>query len=283
MVFDASHFIEEKLGRPVFRPAKDTVLLHLGHPVFRHALGNFARLRFPGRGDGVSATRWAVRRGTIPRNSDALLLLTMEEMAVNALREPFHHWVRTLRILVTGEKLGAVLPWSSPHSDRVVAKSPEREDVEAARKLWEALEYDVRDLLRARTSDLESIIQRALAVGREVAIADAKVMFEGRIQEVRESIRKTTIKSIEKERDELIARRVQGFLFPEMAREYEQKIANLDEELKRRRLHADELLDTLTREQERVTNRLLPLRYSLAGGGVQVFPLSIEIRLPEAR
>ncbi|MCZ7682473.1 MAG: SWF/SNF helicase family protein [Sandaracinaceae bacterium] len=214
MVFDAAHFIEEKLGRPVFRPAKDTVLLHLGHPLFRHALGNFARLRFPGRGDGVSATRWAVRRGPIPKGSDVLLLLTVEEMAVNALREPFHHWVRTLRIPVTGEKLGAVLPWSSPHSDGATAEPPEREDIDGARELWEALEYDVRDLLRARAAELESIIQRALDAGRDAAITDARAMFEGRIQEVRESIRKTTIKSIEKERDELIARRSQAFLFP---------------------------------------------------------------------
>lgn len=283
MAFDAAHFIEEKLGRPVFRPAKDTVLLHLGHPLFRHALGNFARLRFPGRGDGVSATRWAVRRGPIPKGSDVLLMLTVEEMAVNALREPFHHWVRTLRIPVTGEKLGAVLPWSSPHSDGATAEPPEREDIDAARELWEALEYDVRDLLRARAAELESIIQRALDAGRDAAITDARAMFEGRIQEVRESIRKTTIKSIEKERDELIARRSQAFLFPEMEREYEQKITNLDEELKRRRLHADELLETLMREQERVTNRLLPLRYSLSGGGIQVFPLCVEIRLPEPR
>ena len=108
-VFDPKHFVQMLSGRPVFRPAKDTALLHLGHPLFRHALGLFARARFPGGHQGVSASRWTVRVGNIPLGFDALLLLTIEELAVNELREPFHHWVRTVRLPIRSGALGEPL------------------------------------------------------------------------------------------------------------------------------------------------------------------------------
>jgi hypothetical protein len=58
----------------------------------------FARARFPGGIDNFSVSRWTVRYGEIPSEADALLLLTVEELAVNELREPFHHWVLEFRL-----------------------------------------------------------------------------------------------------------------------------------------------------------------------------------------
>jgi hypothetical protein len=92
---------------PVFRPSMDTVLLHLGHPVMRQALASFARLRFPGgQSEFTPPSRWVVTRGAVPQGADALLLLTVEEMAVNELRETFHHWVRTVVLACQGRGAG---------------------------------------------------------------------------------------------------------------------------------------------------------------------------------
>src|SRR6202008_2865078 len=82
VVFDPRHFVQVLSGRPVFRPAKDTVLLHLGHPMFRQALGLFARARFPGGHQGGATSRWTVRVGDVPTGVEALVLLTVEELAV---------------------------------------------------------------------------------------------------------------------------------------------------------------------------------------------------------
>ena len=60
-------------------------------------------------------------------------------------------------------------------------------------------------------------------------------------------------------------------------------MANLDDEITRRTLHYEELLQTLQRERERMIKRFLPERFKLREGGVQVFPLTIEIRLPGVR
>ncbi len=48
LVFDAERLVETVNGRPVFRPRRDTALLHLGHPMYQRALAEFARRRFPG-------------------------------------------------------------------------------------------------------------------------------------------------------------------------------------------------------------------------------------------
>ena len=97
LVFDPHYYIQEISGRPVFRPERDTTLLHLAHPLFHRALTSFARARFPGAGKHADATRWTVKRGGVPHGADALLLLTVEEIAANELRESFHHWVTTLQ------------------------------------------------------------------------------------------------------------------------------------------------------------------------------------------
>ncbi|MEZ5285571.1 MAG: hypothetical protein R2712_12365 [Vicinamibacterales bacterium] len=38
-------------------------------------------------------SRWTVRSGDVPAGAEALVLLTVEELAVNELRETFHDWV----------------------------------------------------------------------------------------------------------------------------------------------------------------------------------------------
>ena len=120
LVFDNQHFIHTINGRPVFRPSIDTVLMHLGHPVMRQALSSFARLRFPGgQSEFTPPSRWAVTRGAVPEGAQALVLVTVEEMAVYELRETFHHWVRTVVLPVRQSALGDPLPYSGPHGSPV--------------------------------------------------------------------------------------------------------------------------------------------------------------------
>jgi superfamily II DNA or RNA helicase len=281
LVFSADHFIEEKLGRPVFRPANDTKLLHLGHPMFRHALANFARLRFPGGDDRVSASRWAVREGPTPDGADALLLLTVEELAVNALREPFHHWVRTLRIPVVGDELGDLLPYASPEEDSGGREAPSSELVGRARELWLDLAADVKELVARRRDEIGAKIEEALDAGRERAVADADRAYTHRIEEVRSLAHHMTVKKLERE-IEADKRARQLELYAEHRRALELDIKAKEFEVERRKKLAEEQVDLLVREKARVTQHLLPQRFSLRGGGVQVFPLAVEVRFKGA-
>ncbi|MBN1204830.1 MAG: DISARM system SNF2-like helicase DrmD [Myxococcaceae bacterium] len=282
VVFDPEWFIDDVQGRPVFRPRRDTVLLHLGHPVLRYALSNFARLRFPNDSTTrETASRWTVRRGGVPAGHDAIVALTLEELAVNSLREPFHHWVRTVLLPVKNGSLGPPLPYQAPADTPTPSTGLEKDDPKKAREVWGEVEVDVKDFVSERQELLHHRIAEGLDASRASALQLAMTNMDLRIEEVRKSLHKKEIDKVKKERDQILRDRAQGKLFSQDVRELEQRLASVEEELERRESHARELLTLLERERKRVVEHLIPQRFSLTGGGVQVLPLSVEIRLPE--
>ena len=107
LAFSPEPFIE-RLGRlSVFQPRGDALLMHLAHPMMQRAIGVLTRRRYPGGGSEVS--RWTVRSGGVPDGADAVVLLSIEELAVNELRETFHRWVRTLALPVRDGGIGVPL------------------------------------------------------------------------------------------------------------------------------------------------------------------------------
>jgi superfamily II DNA or RNA helicase len=278
LAFDPGTFIQSLAGRPVFRPTKDAVLLYLGHPLFRQALAMFARARFPGGHQGAAASRWTVRPGTVPSDTDALVLLTVEEFAVNELREPFHHWVRTIRLPVRHGSLGDVLEPALPADDAAGETPPSEDAIRQAADLWLDIAPELRRVLDAITREVTTRMQVALAQARSGALSTERERFRHRLREVERAIQETTIARLENERDQLLASLRQTALFPELLREQEEALRDLDDELHRRRFHFEELLTQLRGEQTRVIERLIPQRYALRGM-VQIFPIAVEIRL----
>ena len=169
LTFDPAFYIETlDNGRQVFRPKRDTLLLHLAHPVFHQTFATFARLRFK---DGARQ-RWVVRRGGVPSDTDAVLLLTVEELAVNDLRETFHHWSRTLALPVKGRSLGQLLAHRSAEIWRGSAVSEASEaDCAALCAWWPDVEDDLKSFLDGWRAKLGGCLKQALESQREAAIA----------------------------------------------------------------------------------------------------------------
>jgi superfamily II DNA or RNA helicase len=280
IVFDPEFFIEKVRGRPIFRASKDTVLLHLGHPMFRHALSLFARARFPGGLDSYSATRWTARTGEVPTGVDALVLLTVEELAINELREPVHHWVRTYRFAISGGELGKTRNYVPPAQDRIPTQQIDEAVVDRAREHWDEISLDLAKELRKLSSQLTRQLRAAMKTASKEALKEEKARFAHRLKEVERAMRTTSIKKIEREVEKAREEANQVALLAETARQQEKKLRDLEEELRRRRGHYQDLLEQLKREEHRVIDRMLPKRYQLQGAA-QVFPLTVEIRLPE--
>ncbi|MCL4299156.1 MAG: DISARM system SNF2-like helicase DrmD [Anaerolineae bacterium] len=293
LVFDPQHFIQLRNGRPVYRAAKDTTLLHLGHPLLQHALAMFARARFPGGVDQNTASRWAVSYGDVPAGADALLLLTIEELAVNDLRESFHHWVQTLRFPLKDGQLGQPLPHlpaAADHSSQARPVSPT--DIIRVRAWWPELEFDLKEIMGGLARELtERLTQQLAAVGKEAQRAE-NARFTDRIKEVEKAKSETTLKNLEKEWATIQREKEQieswPALFPEFQaaqqarlREIELQQGNIEDELRRRRSHYEELQLQLEQEKQRVLEHLLPRRYKLRDQA-QVFPVMVEIRLRES-
>lgn len=281
LVFDNQHFIHTINGRPVFRPSMDTVLLHLGHPVIRQALASFARLRFPGGQSEFSPpSRWAVTRGTVPTGADALLLLTVEEMAVNELRETFHHWVRTVALPIKSGTLCDALAYAGPHG----AEQPGIEDASStqmARAIWDDVDEDVRTWINSYRIQLTETLTTELKLAGGEAAAHEKEAFERRIREVSALQRDQSIDKLKREIEEQRTAALQYSLLEDANELAERRLRDLQDELKRRQGQFGDLLERLLQERDRILQHVVPNRFSLRSTA-QVFPVTVEIRLPGA-
>jgi hypothetical protein len=222
-----------------------------------------------------------VRRAALPKGDTAHILLTVEELAINELREPFHQWTRTLVIPVRGDQLAAALPHHAALALRLGPAAWDDRTVEEARSIWSEVEGDIRKLLRERATDLTKTIKAAL----QTAVADATKRendrFASRQGEISVLIQRQSLQSLEAEIGRLKKEKEQGLLFDGslMLDELDRSIQAKEEELRRRRGHYEELREQLKNERDRVINRIIPRRFALRGDA-QVFPVAVEIRLP---
>lgn len=281
LIFDPSHFIREVNGRPVFRPQPDTALLHLGHPLYHRVLTAFARRRFP-TGSEDQATRWTVRRGGVPHDADALILLTVEELAINELREGFHHWVRTWALPVYRGELATPLPHWPAIKWRIANDSTEQgADAERARHVWDEISPELKAFVEERAEALDVQLREALEkAGREAMDAEAE-RFRSRQGEINALMGEQSVARLQREIETIDQELRQQQLFDEAERTRAllRNREALEEEMRRRQRHLGELSEQLQRERERVVRHLLPRRYTLRDRA-QCFPVAVEIRLP---
>lgn len=278
VTFDAAACVKTIAGRPVFRPDSDVALLHLWHPVIEQSLQFFARIRFPGTPS--SASRWTARADpNIPAGTDAWILLTVEELGVNDLRETFHHWVRTVVIPVRGGKLGEALAHRPAIEYRIAGSGLDGDLAARAGELWLDVEGDLRDALARARAELTRQLREELARDREGAARSEVERFQSRQGELSQLITETRMDRLEREIDFLNQERNQGVLFdPEntLGRLRDSMEAK-EGELRRLRLHIEDLREQLNRERDRVLNLLIPRRFSLRGEA-QCLPVAVEIR-----
>ena len=106
--------------------------------------------------------------------------------------------------------------------------------------------------------------------------------YRSRQGEVSALIAETTVAKLEDEVLDLKAARQKGWLFEEAARldRLDRSIEEKEREIARRRTHYEEVRNQLEQERERILKHLLPGRYAMSGAG-QVFPVAIEIRVPD--
>jgi len=286
LAFDAAHFIDLIGGRPIFRCRKDTLLLHLGHPMLQRALTVLTRQRFPGAGKG-EVSRWTVRHaaaGEMPKGADAMMLLSVEELAVNELRETFHHWLRTVRFPVRDGQLSEPLPHVPACALSTPASDPLDEAlVDAARDVWSEIEVDCKRWTTSAIAELTARLAEQLERERTAALDQENERYQSRQAEVSTLIASSTLQRLEKEIEAMKIDRRQGKLFASAddLDRLDRDIAMREEELERRRGHYEGVRRQLQSERERIVRNLIPKRHTMRGQA-QVLPVAIELVLPAA-
>ena len=274
LVFDPAHYVRTRSGRPVYVPEPDSRLLHLGHELYHRVMSTFARYRFPGGPAG--ATRWCVRYAPVPDGADALVLLTIEELATNELREPCHHWVRTLVLPVRAGDLGAPLPHEAA---AYWMAAPTLGDRQAARDVWEDVDGDVKRHVRALQQTLTRNLAERLKAAGKVVEALEKKRFDRRRKELERALKENQIAKIQKEADKVRAKIAQREMFKEHEVALDKQLADLEAELALRKTHYESVLTRLRDEERRTLEKVIPPRYRLRDEA-RVYPIAVEIRLP---
>ena len=282
LAFSPEPFIE-RLGRlSVFQPRSDALLMHLAHPMMQRAIGVLTRRRYPG--GRSEASRWTVRSGGVPDDADAVVLLSIEELAVNELRETFHRWVRTLALPVRNAEIGIPLDHVPARIRRDAPEVDDPDERERAGEIIDEVSAGLRTWLRAYKDELTKRLALQLGIDGKAARGREDERYRQRQGEVSALIEQSTLARLTREIEQLRERGRQGQLFDETERlaEIEQSIEQKQEELARRRHHYEEIRDQLQRERTRILDHLLPARFAMAGGA-QAFPVAVEVRLPDRR
>jgi len=279
IAFGPEPFLQEIGKRVVFSPRPDVFLIHLSHPMVQRALSALTRCRFPGTGESVS--RWTVQLGNVPGDADALVFLSLEELAVNDLRETFHHWVRILSFPVVKGRLGKPLPSRPAAHMRGSRSTGDLSHKAKASDILEEIEPDLKAYLTDYAERLTRQLHRSLQKAGQEARKIEEERYRSRQGEVSSLIAENTLAKLEREITKLKVQRQQGLLFDE-----EQQLAAIDrsiqekkEEIARRTRHYEEVRVQLDRERERVLKHLLPRRHIMPGSA-QVFPVCIDVCLP---
>jgi hypothetical protein len=279
LAFDPRPFLENIGGRAVFRPRKDVSLMHLSHPMIQRALGSLTRRRFPGGPDEVS--RWTVRLDEIPPGFDALILLSLEELAVNDLHESYHHWVKTVVFPFKSGMLGEPLAHKPAQNLNHSLLTHDPRHIAVARTVFDEAEPALKDFISRHTENLTNILHQNLISAGQIARRDEEERYRSRQGEISSLIVENTLAKLEREIDRLKDERRQGLLFDaaEGLDAIDRSIEEKEAELDRRRKHYEEIRIQLDIERNRILNDLLPRRYSMIGPA-QVFPVCVEVRLP---
>ena len=252
-------------------------MVHLGHAIMQKANGSLTRSRFPGPG---AVSRWTVKYGEVPDKADALIILHLEELGVNELRETFHHWVRTIRLPVNSS-MYEPLPHASALDLRDAVPCNKPADHEKARDVIDNYDLDLQGIIKKHRDGLTEKLSAQLKNDGEKAIADEDRRYKSRQGEISTLITENTIEKLEREIRQLKTRRMQPELFDTegIMADIERSLRIKQEELEHRRRHYEELREQLSRERERIMKFVLPKRFALQGKA-QVFPIAMEIRLP---
>ena len=281
LAFSTEPFIE-RLGRlSVFRPRQDALLVHLAHPLMQRALGVLTRSRYPGRNE-TGTSRWTVRLGPVPAGAEAVILLSIEELGVNELRETFHRWVRTLALPIRDGVPGKPLPHAPAQTLRGARGTDDPGGRARAGDIFDDARAGLQKWLRRYRDDLAERLRGQLRVDGEAARTREDERYRQRQGEVSALIEQSTVAKLTREIEDLTQKTRQRGLFDEDERlaALERSIEEKQDELARRRRHYEEIREQLQRERARILDHLLPARFALAGQA-QVFPVAVEIRLPE--
>ena len=242
--------------------------------MMRQGLQRLVRTRYPGH---ESISRWTVRRSPLPEGIEALILLNIEELGVNDLRETFHHWVRTIAFPIINNAVGEPLPDQPAVAWSVGCTPSADDDATLAADLILDHHKQIESWIQTYRGDLQNRLTDQLKTDQKSTRDEASKSFHSRAGELSELIQNNTVQRLEREIEAMRTEYNQRDLFQQHEDELKRAIGRKTEEIQLRTRHLTEMRAALEKERERVIDRVIPKRYAL-GSDAAVFPVTLEVR-----
>jgi hypothetical protein len=227
---------------------------------------------------GLDANPWRV----LPRIITSYHYLrqpdVLEQFIANCRSTQAHQGAQLPWDLLIVAKLGTMLPYAGPHAGSQ-ASTEDPGGAEAAREVWDEIDTDVKAWLTNYRVRLTTTLAKELKTAGEVATEHESAAFERRIREVAALQREQSVETIKREIEERRTAQLQYSLLEDVSERAERELRDLHDELKRRQGQFGGLLERLKDERDRILKNVMPHRFALLGSA-QVFPVTIEIRLP---
>jgi hypothetical protein len=269
-------------GIKLFRQPQDTRLLMLGHPVMERSLMTFRRRLWTPVTES-NLNRWTVVATELPEGISSLFRVTFTASVGNRLGERCRIGVLEStfcpdEVRIPVDTLGSISP-----KQKVPLDSAQREKiVPQIRKKW---------LSQINNVEKTKLLAKELIAKKTAEELQKELFLRTREYEELYALRKRSLnertdpKSLEKIRKELEAaedRYKQMTLSEEINEERRQNYALVREKYaeaqwETQRKNIESLIERLDRERDRMLNRVLPNRFSLADKGIEVQTAAVEI------
>jgi hypothetical protein len=275
LVFDPTYFETKVNGRRLYRRKPNTVLLRLGHPLMKRAVGVLKRNMWSvGREQTVS--RWTAAGCELPAGLDCILVAHYLLEVTNDLKETAHDEVLTEILHVKGANL---VPLEERLRDRVAeaarsALSQAELDtwLKRLRELWLSHQDSLADHLRKLQASQQADFTKKMKAAYQEAERNQKAVFAERLEEIKKRSASKYIQKLLQQQADQEHRLKQGFLFAEIQAAEQRRLDEIREQLAIS--HFEQMRHLIEQERDRVLKLVLPKRYELAS--VQVYPLAVE-------
>ncbi len=281
LVFDPDYFIEQQQQYPVFKPRLDTRLIRLGHPLMRRAISHFRRKLWETDGG-----HWTIVGSEMPSGTEAIVILHALCSATNEARQTIHEEVQSWPFIVEGRSLAPIddaywvelkgLPTFALPSG-VLSQWHDR-----FREWWLDHEETFTDVLDTHEDNWAEDLRETLADARAKALDDTREAYAGRIAEIEAQDTPEGLKKLKRELIEAEKRAVQRTFDEEENRRRREHLRELERELseaqwQREHSQLQLLREQLGAERDRLLEKAIPKRYTLARVDVQ--PVGVEYRV----
>jgi hypothetical protein len=289
LVFDPGYFEKRnpESGLLVFKPRTDRELIRLGHPLMQRALGTLRRKMWERKGDRTDLARWTVRGyDDLPHNTWAVLLVHLFLEVTNDFREVAHQEVLRHAFEV---RAGLLIPYDNQLADALhnsFELPNELKDtfVPRLRELW--LEHDpqIRQLIQQEYERYRKECSEAMRQRHKEEEDFEKHVFAERLKELEQMKTPRELRKLRRE-SEALEKRIKKlqeapYLFEEFEQERLQELEQAEERKEEKEWemqavnYIDSMKELVRKEQERILQKVLPRRYTLASVDIQ--PLTVE-------